>query len=148
MKPIVSYFTTNICYNSAKPYTSNQRGHLIDKKKLRQGEMGKIWSINPLLAITHNTFFYSIICSTAITNHAFSIIEVYVNTFIDRDIAYYCRCIQRVEGLLAQNNIYKTRRFVTILTTMKHTFLLITTVKCYVSGRVELTQKVRCPIDV
>ena len=109
--------------------------------------MGKIWSINPLLAITHNTFFYSIICSTAITNHAFSRIEVYVNAFIERDIAYYCRCIQRVEGLLAQN-IYKTRRFLMILTAMKHTFLLFTTVKCYVSGRVELTQKFRCPIDV
>ena len=27
------------------------------KKTLGQGEMGKIWSINPLLAITHNTFF-------------------------------------------------------------------------------------------
>ena len=51
------------------------------------------------------------------------------------------------KGLLAQN-IYKTRRFVVILTTMKHTFLLFTTVKCYVNGRVELTQKVRCPIDV
>ena len=35
-----------------------------------------------------------------------------------------------------------------ILTTMKHTFLLFTTVKCYVSGRVELMQKLRCPIDV
>ena len=109
--------------------------------------MGKIWSINPLLAIAHNTLFYSIICSTAITNHAFSRIEVYVNAFIGRDIAYYCRCIQPVEGLLAQN-IYKTRRFVMILTTMKHTFLLFTTVKCNVSGRVELTQKVKCPIDV
>ena len=109
--------------------------------------MGKIWSINPLLAIIHNTFFYSIICSTVITNHALSRIEVYVNAFIERDIAYYCRCIQRVEGLLAQN-IYKTRRFVMILTKMKHTFLLFTTVKCYISSRVELTQKVRCPIDV
>ena len=103
MKQIFLYFTTNICYNSAKPYMSNQRGHLIDKNKLGLGEMGKIWSINPLLAITHNNIFYSIICSTAITNHAFSRIEVYVNAFIERDIAYYCRCIQRVEGLLAQN---------------------------------------------
>ena len=99
MKPIFLYFTTNICYNSAKPYMSNQRGHLIDKKNLGKVKWVKLWSINPLLAITHNTFFYSIIFSTAITNHAFSRIEVYVNASIERDIAYYCRCIQRVKGL-------------------------------------------------
>ena len=45
-------------------------------------------------------------------------------------------------------NIYKTRRFVMILTTMKHTFLLFSTVKCYVSARAELIPKRRCPIDV
>ena len=33
--------------------------------------MGKIWSINPLLAATHNTFLYSMICSTAITTMHF-----------------------------------------------------------------------------
>ena len=45
MKQIVLYVTTNICYNSAKPYMIHQRGHLLDKKKLEQGEMGEIWSI-------------------------------------------------------------------------------------------------------
>ena len=34
MKQIFIYVTTNICYNSAKPYMINQRGHLIDKKYL------------------------------------------------------------------------------------------------------------------
>ena len=92
---------------------SNQRGYIIDKKKLGQGEMGKIWSINPLLAITHNTFFLFNYLLRCHTTHAFSRIEVYVTAFIERDIAYYCRCIQQVEGLLAQN-IYKTRRFVMI----------------------------------
>ena len=48
-------FTAN---NSAKPYMSNQKGHLIDKNKIGQGGIGKLWSINPLLAITHNTFFF------------------------------------------------------------------------------------------
>ena len=45
MKQIFLYVTTNICYNSAKPYMIHQRGHLLDKKKLEQGEMGEIWSI-------------------------------------------------------------------------------------------------------
>ena len=34
-----------------------------------------------------------------------------------------------------------------ILTTMKHTFLIFTTVKCYVGAWAELVQKLRCPID-
>ena len=53
-----------------------------------------------------------------------------------------------IAGAFNELRGYKTRRFVMILTTMKLTFLIFTTVKCYVSGRVELTQKVRCPIDV
>ena len=41
-------------------------------KKLGHGKMGKIWSINPLFAVTHKTdFSSSIICFTAIINHAF-----------------------------------------------------------------------------
>ena len=54
--------------------------------------MGKIWSINPSLAITHKTdFSSSSISFNAITNHAFSRIEDYVNALIERDISYYCR---------------------------------------------------------
>ena len=34
MKQILEYVTTNICYNSAKPYMIHQRGHLIDKQYL------------------------------------------------------------------------------------------------------------------
>ena len=41
------------------------------KKKLEHGKMGKIWSINRLFAVTHKTDFFSIICFTAIINHAF-----------------------------------------------------------------------------
>ena len=49
--------------------------------------MGKIWSINPSLAITHKTdFSSSSISFNAITNHAFSRIEDYVNALIERDI--------------------------------------------------------------
>ena len=56
--------------------------------------MGKIWSINPSLAITHKTdFSSSSIYFNAITNHAFSRIEDYVNALIERDISYYCRYI-------------------------------------------------------
>ena len=93
MKPIFFiHYHNYVCYNSATPYMINQRGHLINKKTLGQGEMGKIWSINPLLAITHKTeFFPTIISSTAITNHAFSRIKDYVNSLIERDMAYYCR---------------------------------------------------------
>ena len=58
-KHIFLYATTNIWYNSAKPYTIHQRGHLVEKK-LEQGEMGKIWSINPLLAVTHKTDFFQL----------------------------------------------------------------------------------------
>ena len=95
MKTLFLYVTTNICYNSAKPYMINQRGHLINKKKLGQDEiMGNIWSINPLLAITHKTdCSFSIMCSNRITNHAFSRIEDYVNVLIERDMAYCCRWI-------------------------------------------------------
>ena len=32
MKQSFVYVTTNIWYNSAKPYMNNQRGHLIDKQ--------------------------------------------------------------------------------------------------------------------
>ena len=38
MKPLFLYVTTNICYNSAKTYMINQRGHLIDKKN----QLGKV----------------------------------------------------------------------------------------------------------
>ena len=50
MKHIFVYIT---CDN---PYTIHQRGHLI-LKKLEQGEIGKIWSIDPLLAVKHKTDF-------------------------------------------------------------------------------------------
>ena len=40
-------------------------------KKLEHGKIGKTWSINPLFAVTHKTDFVSIICFTAIINHAF-----------------------------------------------------------------------------
>ena len=59
MKQIFLYVTTHICYNSAKPYMIQQRGHLIDKKKLEQGEIGEIWSINPLLSVTQTLIFFS-----------------------------------------------------------------------------------------
>ena len=56
--------------------------------------MGKIWSINPLFALTHKTdFFLSIICFTAIINHAFERIDDYVNALIETHIAPYCRWI-------------------------------------------------------
>ena len=77
MKHIFYYVTTNICYNSAKPYMIHQRGHLIDKKKLEQGEMREIWSINPLLVVTQKNdfFFWSLICFTSILGHAVSRID-------------------------------------------------------------------------
>ena len=59
MKHIFLYVATNIWYNSARPYTIHQRGHIIDNKKLEHGKMGKIWSINPLFAVTHKTDFFS-----------------------------------------------------------------------------------------
>ena len=34
MKHIFLYVATNIWYNSARPYTIHQRGHIIDKKNL------------------------------------------------------------------------------------------------------------------
>ena len=34
MKHIFLYVATNIWYNSARPYTIHQRGHLINKKNL------------------------------------------------------------------------------------------------------------------
>ena len=86
MKHIFLYVATNIWYNSARPYTIHQRGHLID-------EMGIIWSINPLFAVTHKTDFFPIIYFTAIINHAFSRIDDYVNALIERHIAPYCRWI-------------------------------------------------------
>ena len=120
----------------------------IPFKKLEQSEIGKIWSIDPLLAVTHATDFFSIIYFTAIINHAFSRIDDYVNVLIERHIAPYCRWILRVEGLLAQH-IYKPLRFVMILTTMKHIlFCFFITVKCCVSARAELMHKHRYPIDV
>ena len=42
MNQIFLYVTTNICYNSAKPYMIHKSGHLVDKKKLEQGEMREI----------------------------------------------------------------------------------------------------------
>ena len=58
MKHIFLFVTTNTWYDSDKHYKIHQRGHLIDKKN--HGEMGKIWSINPLFAVTHKTdFFFS-----------------------------------------------------------------------------------------
>ena len=124
MKQIFLYVTTNICYNSAKPYMIHQRGHLLDKKNLSRGKWVKYGLFNPLLAVTQkNDFFFPNLF--AIIGHAFSRIDNYVNTLIKRHIASYCRWIKRVDGLLAQN-IYKTRRFVIILTTTKITFCLLT----------------------
>ena len=59
MKHIFLYVATNIWYNSARPYTIHQRRHLIDKK-IERGKMGKIWSINPLFAVTHKTDFFQL----------------------------------------------------------------------------------------
>ena len=59
IKYIVLFVTTNTWYDSAKHYKIHQRGHLIDKKKLEHGKMGKIWSINPLFAVTHKTDFFN-----------------------------------------------------------------------------------------
>ena len=109
--------------------------------------MREIWSINPFLVVTQTTDFLSLICFTSILGHAFSRIDYYVNALIERYIASYCRWIKGVDGLLAQN-IFKTRRFVILLTTMKSTFLLFNIVKCYVSARAELLHKRRCPIEV
>ena len=97
MKQIFLYVTTNICYDSATPYTIHQRGHRIDKKKLEQGE---IWSINPLLAVTQKTYFFLTYCFTSILGHAFSRIDYYVNALIERYIASCCRWIKGVDGLL------------------------------------------------
>ena len=59
MNHIFLYVTTNICYNSAKPYIIHQSGHLIDKKNLSRVKCVKLWSINPLLAVTQkNDFFF------------------------------------------------------------------------------------------
>ena len=122
MKQIFLYVSTNICYNSAKPYMIHQRGHLLDKKNLSWGKWVNYGPFNPLLAVTHkNDFFFKLICFTSIIGHAFSRIDNYVNTLIESHIASYCRWIKRVDGLLAQN-IYKTRRFVIILTTTKKHF--------------------------
>ena len=44
--------------------------------------MGKIWSINPLLAVTRK-FFFPVICFTAIINHAFPGIDEYGNALIE-----------------------------------------------------------------
>ena len=41
MKPIFVYVTTNICYNSTKPYMINQRGHLTDKKNVGKAKWVK-----------------------------------------------------------------------------------------------------------
>ena len=60
MKHIFLYVTTNIWYNSAKPYQIHQRGHLIERKKMEQGEMDKTWSINPLFAVTHKSDFFQL----------------------------------------------------------------------------------------
>ena len=57
-----------------------------------------------------------------------------IDALTERHTASYCRWIKRVDGLLAQN-IYKTRRYVTILTTLKNTLLHFNIVKCYVSAR-------------
>ena len=46
--------------------------------------MGKIWSINPLLAVTRKVdFFSSVICFTAMINHAFPGIDEYGNALIE-----------------------------------------------------------------
>ena len=58
MKKIVFYVTTNICYNSAKPYMIHQRGHLLDKKNLSRVKWVKFGPFNPLLAVTQKTHFY------------------------------------------------------------------------------------------
>ena len=45
--------------------------------------MGKIWSINPLLAVTRKVDFFSVICFTAIINHAYPGIDEYGNALIE-----------------------------------------------------------------
>ena len=45
--------------------------------------MGKIWPINPLLAVTRKVDFFSVICFTAIINHAFPGIDEYGNALIE-----------------------------------------------------------------
>ena len=80
---------------------------------------------------TKNSFF-SLICF--IISHAFSRIDYYVKALIERHTATYCRWIKQIDGLPGQN-MYKTRRFVMNLTTLKNTFLLFNIVKCYVSAR-------------
>ena len=59
MKQIFVYVTTNICYNSAKPYMIHQRGHLIDQKNLSRGKWVKYDPFNPLLAVTPTNDFFS-----------------------------------------------------------------------------------------
>ena len=59
IKYIFLFVTLNTWYDSAKHYKIHQRGHLIDKKKLEHGNIRKIWSINPLFAVTHKTDFLS-----------------------------------------------------------------------------------------
>ena len=59
MKQIFLYVTTNICYNSAKPYMIHQRGHLLDKKNLSRGKWVKYGPFNPLFAVTQTNDFFS-----------------------------------------------------------------------------------------
>ena len=59
------------------------REDILLKKKLEEGEMGKIWSNNPLLAVTRKVDFFSVICFTAIINHAFPGIDEYGNALIE-----------------------------------------------------------------
>ena len=59
MKQILLYVTTNICYNSAKPYMIHQRGHLLDKKDLSRVKWVKYGPFNPFLAVTQKMIFFS-----------------------------------------------------------------------------------------
>ena len=56
---------------------------LLTKKKLRRVKWVKIWSINPLLAVTRKVDFFSVICFTAIINLAFPGIDEYGNALIE-----------------------------------------------------------------
>ena len=67
MNQIFLYVTTNICYNSAKHYMIHQSGHLIEKKNLSRVKCVKLWSINPLLAVTQtkNSHLFALLLYSA-----------------------------------------------------------------------------------
>ena len=58
MKYIFLFVTTNTWYDSAKHYTRFIIEDISLINKLVHGEIGKIWSINPLFAVTNKTDFF------------------------------------------------------------------------------------------